>query len=452
MSPECRSLRQRITINYNIKNLSVAETQQYIAHRLKVAGTEARLFTQEAIDRIQRFSRGYPRLINIICDLALVTGYARNLKKITPAVILECARETLLPGEEKEDLFLDESHFTMGTDLTGHPLIGQEQDAATAAGSAVNVLENSRKPAESRPEIRPTRSREPVRQPVVPVKRRWMLALLVIFAVFIGAAFFWMPPEDWSSWLASKAATAPEARNPVLPEMERVTTAPMIKIADQTNFDSFDAAAEERNPMDDPVPASAAASRLQQARNAMKEKDYPRVIQLMESAGAADAGDPADNTALYVRALREQAKTLLKSDMHQAEALLHQAVEIDAQQAMTFYELGNLYAKKNDYAKAVEAYARAADLDAGFADIFYNLGFSYAAIKDDENAEKAFLRALELKPPYLDKVLFNLAMVQYRQDKIRECIGNLEAAQKVNPDNHRARRYLKRLAGVSGGP
>jgi type II secretory pathway predicted ATPase ExeA/Flp pilus assembly protein TadD len=104
-SSECRALRQRITLNYNVKPLSEAETPQYIKHRLKVAGTEARIFKQKAIREIHSFSGGYPRLINIICDRALLTGYVNALNKITPDIIRECAQELLLPGETKEDLF-----------------------------------------------------------------------------------------------------------------------------------------------------------------------------------------------------------------------------------------------------------------------------------------------------------------------------------------------------------
>ncbi len=95
----CRALRQRITITYQIKPLNQDETGQYIKHRLKVAGTEKRIFDKRAIREIHAFSQGYPRLINIICDHALLTGYVRELKSITPQIIKECARELTLPGE-----------------------------------------------------------------------------------------------------------------------------------------------------------------------------------------------------------------------------------------------------------------------------------------------------------------------------------------------------------------
>lgn len=90
------ALRQRITVNYNLGPISRKETSLYVGHRLKVAGTEERIFTSGAIKEIHSFSEGYPRLINIICDRALVTGYANGSTSISGAVIRECADEMRL--------------------------------------------------------------------------------------------------------------------------------------------------------------------------------------------------------------------------------------------------------------------------------------------------------------------------------------------------------------------
>lgn len=101
LSRECRALRQRITMHYHVKPLSEYETLQYCLHRLKVAGGEIEIFDKKAITEIYRFSRGYPRLINIICDQALISGYAEGVRKITPTMIKECSDELRLPGEYK---------------------------------------------------------------------------------------------------------------------------------------------------------------------------------------------------------------------------------------------------------------------------------------------------------------------------------------------------------------
>lgn len=93
IKPQNRALRQRITLNYNIEPLSEKETDQYIRYRLQVAGQERKIFNAGAIRKIFEFSSGYPRLINIICDLALLTGYVEEAKTIGADIIKECARE-----------------------------------------------------------------------------------------------------------------------------------------------------------------------------------------------------------------------------------------------------------------------------------------------------------------------------------------------------------------------
>ncbi|MGA9476585.1 MAG: AAA family ATPase [Desulfobacterales bacterium] len=88
--PENRAIRERITISYNLQPLTEAETEAYIAHRLKIAGTEAKIFTDDAVREIHAFSSGFPRQINIICDLALVLGFGKNAMEIDSRMIAAC--------------------------------------------------------------------------------------------------------------------------------------------------------------------------------------------------------------------------------------------------------------------------------------------------------------------------------------------------------------------------
>jgi general secretion pathway protein A len=97
-----RALRQRITLNYNINPLTENETGEYVKHRLNVAGSKKNIFSSGAIREIFSFSRGYPRLINIICDLSLLTGYARERKKIKPEIIKECAQELQISSQTRQ--------------------------------------------------------------------------------------------------------------------------------------------------------------------------------------------------------------------------------------------------------------------------------------------------------------------------------------------------------------
>ncbi len=100
IEPENRALRQRITINYYIEPLTENETKEYVNHRLNIAGSKRNIFSSSAIREIFSFSEGFPRLINIICDLALVTGYVKEQKTINANIIRECAKELKIPTEE----------------------------------------------------------------------------------------------------------------------------------------------------------------------------------------------------------------------------------------------------------------------------------------------------------------------------------------------------------------
>jgi general secretion pathway protein A len=91
-----RALRQRITVNYHITTLSEDEVAGYIQHRLLIAGSRKTLFNPDAVHQVYLFSNGYPRLINVICDRALLTGYVREAKQIKARIIKECARELKL--------------------------------------------------------------------------------------------------------------------------------------------------------------------------------------------------------------------------------------------------------------------------------------------------------------------------------------------------------------------
>jgi general secretion pathway protein A len=85
--PEFRQLTQRIAVNYHISPLDKEQTHHYIGYRIEKAGGKTALFSQEAIDTVYEHSEGIPRTINLICDTALVYGFADNLMRIDKAVI-----------------------------------------------------------------------------------------------------------------------------------------------------------------------------------------------------------------------------------------------------------------------------------------------------------------------------------------------------------------------------
>jgi general secretion pathway protein A len=112
-SQENRALRQRITINYHLESLNESEVKAYILHRLNVAGLKENIFNDNAIREIMSLSKGYPRLINIICDHALLTGFVREVKTIDEAIIKECAN-ALFPAGENNDRSNNDLKTTRG--------------------------------------------------------------------------------------------------------------------------------------------------------------------------------------------------------------------------------------------------------------------------------------------------------------------------------------------------
>jgi general secretion pathway protein A len=98
-----KATRQRIAVNYHLEPLTEKETGLYILHRLRVAGTNREIFRANAIRHIYHFTRGYPRLINILCDRSMLTGFSLELNYIDASIISECAKELQISiaGEQR---------------------------------------------------------------------------------------------------------------------------------------------------------------------------------------------------------------------------------------------------------------------------------------------------------------------------------------------------------------
>jgi general secretion pathway protein A len=92
-SEALRQLAQRITARYHLSALAVDETGTYVQHRLHVAGMKGALFTPPALRQIHRLSGGIPRLINVICDRAMLGAYAVSKQRISRGMVRKAARE-----------------------------------------------------------------------------------------------------------------------------------------------------------------------------------------------------------------------------------------------------------------------------------------------------------------------------------------------------------------------
>ncbi len=95
-NPGLRQLRQRVAVNCRLLPLSREELSEYIQARLTAAGAaDTKLFTRDAEERIFEISAGIPRLVNIVCDNALVIGYALGKRRIAAEVVNEAAADLL---------------------------------------------------------------------------------------------------------------------------------------------------------------------------------------------------------------------------------------------------------------------------------------------------------------------------------------------------------------------
>jgi len=92
--PELHQLRQRITVEGKIRPLNSAETALYIQRRLRVAGShDESIFQADALNIVHSYSRGIPRIINILCEHALINAYSEQIRKVTPKIVDEVAQE-----------------------------------------------------------------------------------------------------------------------------------------------------------------------------------------------------------------------------------------------------------------------------------------------------------------------------------------------------------------------
>src|SRR5579862_9226908 len=92
--PQLRQLRQRITLRCRTSALSLEETYGYIAERLRIAGANGEpIFSKEAIQAVHLYSRGIPRVVNLLCEHAMINAYVDTLRPVPAHLVEEVARE-----------------------------------------------------------------------------------------------------------------------------------------------------------------------------------------------------------------------------------------------------------------------------------------------------------------------------------------------------------------------
>jgi general secretion pathway protein A len=92
--PQLRQLKQRITLRCRTAPLTKEQTHAYIAERLRIAGTTGeQIFSPEAMDTVHMYSLGIPRVVNLLCEHALINTYVEQERVVTPKIVEDIARE-----------------------------------------------------------------------------------------------------------------------------------------------------------------------------------------------------------------------------------------------------------------------------------------------------------------------------------------------------------------------
>jgi general secretion pathway protein A len=140
-SVELRQLKQRIGFRSRLAPLDQLETKGYIERRLQLAGANpqaATLFPPQTIAAVYRCSGGFPRLINTVCENALIAAYSKQLSTVTPEIIEDIANEFRLG--------------VMQTSWSGNPKIIDETDVRNAARTLLDLYDHLQKGSSTRPE------------------------------------------------------------------------------------------------------------------------------------------------------------------------------------------------------------------------------------------------------------------------------------------------------------
>ncbi len=118
--PEGRQLRQRIAVRCKISPLTLEQTHGYIAQRLIVAGDEGEpIFARQAMDAIYFYTRGIPRMINLICEHSLINAYVDQLRPVPVQIIEEVASEFELTfGPATPSPAVNSIYFRVGRDAS----------------------------------------------------------------------------------------------------------------------------------------------------------------------------------------------------------------------------------------------------------------------------------------------------------------------------------------------
>jgi len=156
-------LNQRVALRLRLQYMNIESTEKYIKHRLKVAGATKMLFTREAVEEIQRYSKGIPRVINNICDNALLEGMLVKAEVIDRTIVEKVALELSLKPASREELERIELHKVIVSTEAPAPA----DTAVKAAPKNVETSPAARPPSdETQPAPKKVRTEQESMEPI----------------------------------------------------------------------------------------------------------------------------------------------------------------------------------------------------------------------------------------------------------------------------------------------
>ncbi|MBU1567298.1 MAG: AAA family ATPase [Proteobacteria bacterium] len=205
VQPNNRAVRQRLALKVDLPALTAVETAEYIRHRLKVAGTEEKLFSAKATQIIHRYSLGIPKRINIICDHSLVAASVKGKRSLDHVIVGECVQKLNLPSqpsqEDFEGLEDEKSHLEH---FRGRFTPGSSKAPAIVSG--VNLENDSR-------------------------FRLLKYGLVGGAVLAIATVFFWYPVDKTERM--ARLDTHKEERSVVMKEIPLVISSPAVAVLEQ---------------------------------------------------------------------------------------------------------------------------------------------------------------------------------------------------------------------------
>lgn len=418
-SPESAALRQRITLYYELQPLTAGQTVDYVQHRLRVAGATDPLFTPEALQAIHRLTRGYPRAINILCDRALLTGYVKDRNDIDAPQITECMAEMRI-------------HPTKPLHAAGRKAIWIAKAAAVRRGVTMVTGRLAEALASAAASIRQGAGVFGRRLLAAPRRGVMPIALAGVFGVVALVIVLATDSDPLPTKVGSTPAQPPAVQSTTAPVKPTTRTAAPPRRANT-------GAETPRPPAQAAVPDPIAV-----AEAALTAGQYQSAIDQLETA-LQDPAAPPRARRMYARALLARAEQIMASSPDEALALLEKAVAADPDNDTAHFELGRYHSRREAYPRAIAAYRTALRINPGRTEAYFNLGFLYATTGSYDTAEEMFGHVVRMQPDYLDKALFNLAMVQHRRGKTDQSIANLEQALTLRPNDPKLQAYLERF-------